>query len=360
MNYKITNNEEFLNLIHKEIIRPFNYFTFGYQKDYAKIENASLGYIPFLNNFGFTVEKNIIPLTNPCNRCGIKKDKTLYIVVHDTASAAPSANADAHSNWLLSMANDPNSTHSVSWHFTVDENKIINHIPIDEVAYHAGDGTKIKLDFEDTNIPYNGTIDIKISEDGYYLVNNQKSNIKVPLREDGTICYNLPILGVNTKLSNNNTIMLGTTYYNATYDTVANKGGNLNSVGIETCVNYGSDYIKTMRITAFLVAQLLIHFDLDISSVKQHNSFSGKDCPMTIRKANLWDEFITLVRLNLYRMKDLKDAVVEFKSLSKDYLDDSGKVIKFENNKEIEYMVTIDNKEYIFKSILKGENDEKN
>lgn len=348
--------DDFLKMLHKETIENFKFKTFGYQKDYAVIENASLGYVPFLNNFGFEEIGKIIPTTNKLNRCGIKREYTEYIVVHDTASGDPTADANAHANWLMSMATNPESDYCVSWHYTVDDKGYINHVPDDEVCYHAGDGTQVKLEFIDTNVKNTGKVSVLITDDGYFEVNGQKTNLLSPRDKNGNVCQRIPYLGINTKISKNNTIMISNTYYNSGFDTVANRGGNLNSIGIETCVNYGHDYIKTMRITAYLVAKLLIKYNLDINSVKQHNSFSGKDCPMTIRKAHLWEEFIDLVSLNLYRMKELKDVSVKFESLSLDYLDNTGKIINYKENEEIQYKVTIGKNEYIFKSKLGRKN----
>ena len=107
-----------------------------------------------------------------------------------------------------------------------------------------------------------------------------------------------------------------------------------------------------MRVNAYLVAKLLCEFNLGIDRVKQHNSFSGKDCPMTIRHANRWDEFINLVEIYKYTMTELKNKTVSFESLTPDYLDKEGKVIKFEEGKEISYKVKIDEDEYILTSKL--------
>ncbi len=346
--------DEFLEKINKSEIKSRKYYTYGYQEEYAKTENISYGYVPFLNNFGFSEVEEIIPVTNPNNRCGIKKESIEYIVVHDTANGAPTATAKAHSNWLMSMANDTTSKTIVSWHYTVDDNGYIHHIPIDEVAYHAGDGAKVKLDFIETNIPYFENIKVDISSDGYFVINNQKTTISSERDENGFIIRKLPYLGVNTRKSDHNTILLSNTYYNKSFDTIANRGGNLNSIGIETCVNYGHDYITTMRITAYLVAKLLAELDLGIDRVKQHNSFSGKDCPKTIREANMWEEFIELIELNLFCMKELKDKKILFNSNTPEYLDNTGKIIKYQEGMIVEYQMTIDDKVYNFKSKLGG------
>lgn len=59
----------------------------------------------------------------------------IYITVHDTAN--PGATAANHADYLLS---DAAAAKPVSWHFTVDNQAIFQHLPINETAYHAGDG----------------------------------------------------------------------------------------------------------------------------------------------------------------------------------------------------------------------------
>ncbi len=69
-------------------------------------------------------------------------------------------------------------------------------------------------------------------------------------------------------------------------------GGNLNGIGIEICVNEGSDYTKTVDNAAKLVAKLLQIYDLDIQAVKTHKDFSGKDCPTKLLLEDNWEIFI--------------------------------------------------------------------
>lgn len=76
--------------------------------------------------------------------------------------------------------------------------------------------------------------------------------------------------------------------------------GNTYGIGIEICVNHeyqGSttptDYFKTAVSNASqLVAELMYKYDLSISQVKQHNYFSGKNCPQNMREGKMWDDFI--------------------------------------------------------------------
>ena len=165
-------NKKFIELVHKEFIKCNEYITFGYQADYREKENKDFGYVPFCYELEFEEICEFIPLTNPNNRCGVLKESTEFICVHDTASGAPSADAKAHRNWLMSMATNPESKTCVSWHFTVDDHSIYQHIPTNEVAYHAGDGTRVKFEFIDTGIKANSDkAEILINKDGYYYIN---------------------------------------------------------------------------------------------------------------------------------------------------------------------------------------------
>lgn len=73
------------------------------------------------------------------NRPGIKLNGPKYITIHDTANPNKGADALAHLKYLKS---DTASNIPVSWHFTVDDKQIVQHLPLDEVGWHAGDGNK--------------------------------------------------------------------------------------------------------------------------------------------------------------------------------------------------------------------------
>lgn len=83
-------------------------------------------------------------------------------------------------------------------------------------------------------------------------------------------------------------------------DNIRREGGNRNGIGIELCVNEGSDFNQTLHNAAVLVAYLLDKYDLTIDDVKKHQDFSGKICPHTLITENRWDEFLTMVEQALY------------------------------------------------------------
>jgi len=72
-------------------------------------------------------------------RPGVKVDKKKYIVIHNTGNPNPTATARAHAAYLHSLTEEP--VRQVSWHYTVDDKEIYHHVPDDENAWHASDGS---------------------------------------------------------------------------------------------------------------------------------------------------------------------------------------------------------------------------
>ncbi len=76
--------------------------------------------------------------------------------------------------------------------------------------------------------------------------------------------------------------------------------GNLYGIGIEICLNKqprgekpSEAFIKAVKNTAVLAAELMVKYSLPIENVRQHNAFSGKNCPSCMRENGMWDEFIS-------------------------------------------------------------------
>jgi len=60
-----------------------------------------------------------------------------WITIHDTGNANPGADAEAHASYLKG---DDAAEAPVSWHFTVDDKRAVQHLPLDEHGWHAADG----------------------------------------------------------------------------------------------------------------------------------------------------------------------------------------------------------------------------
>ena len=185
-----------------------------------------------------------------------------------------------------------------------------------------------------------------------YTINNEKSKIKAPTNEEGQILTTEDIndLGIYSELQkiddNKYEYFLGRTWYNPIFGYISNYGGNLNSIGIETCVNKNTDVYYSWQKVAKLVAKLMEDNNFTIDAVVQHHYFSGKDCPQTKRTAGLWDYFKTIVLTEYQMLKYQKMGYIfEFKSES-EYLNEKGRVIKSVKEKTmVQYNITVKDKE---------------
>lgn len=84
---------------------------------------------------GITIQQDIIPAGRR-NRPG-GRNPDVYITIHETGNTDAGADAEAHGKYLASSAGEASLT---SWHYTVDDHAIVQHLPDNETAYHAGDG----------------------------------------------------------------------------------------------------------------------------------------------------------------------------------------------------------------------------
>ncbi|MBS5134829.1 MAG: N-acetylmuramoyl-L-alanine amidase [Oscillospiraceae bacterium] len=80
--------------------------------------------------------KEMLVATGRKNRPGGVNPDT-YITIHETGNKAKGADAEAHGAYVRG---DSAEASRVSWHYSVDDDSIVQHIPDGEKAYHAGDG----------------------------------------------------------------------------------------------------------------------------------------------------------------------------------------------------------------------------
>jgi N-acetylmuramoyl-L-alanine amidase len=76
-----------------------------------------------------------------------------HITIHNTDNTDAGADALAHAKFLKTTGyyihpKGSNNKIWVSWHYTVDENRIVKHIPTNEVAYHAKSGNNKSIGIE--------------------------------------------------------------------------------------------------------------------------------------------------------------------------------------------------------------------
>lgn len=325
-------NDHFTEIIAKEIS------VVGYEFIYAHNLYASV--VDFLFE-EFTKVELIAPIGS--NRPGTVKEK-YYVTVHDTATASKHANAKMEAEYVYGGGG------GTSWHYSVGNDGIYHQIPDNEVAYHAGDGTGTSYHLIETGVKATVKYPIvTISEDGWYELNGEKTTIQAPRyiryskNSDGS--YNRDENGNKIEVANRlcttediNDIgievvikdgyyYMGPTYFNDTYAKISNRGGNNNSIGIETCVNVGSDLYYTWQKTAKLVANLCNDNDIPLDHVKPHHFFSGKNCPQTMRDNGLYDNFLNLVAFEYEILTKYPNAKIEFISSNPEIVNELGRVI---------------------------------
>ncbi len=97
-----------------------------------------------------------------------------YITVHDTANKSVGANAAAHAKYIKRV------TDRTSWHYTVDDKEIYQHIPDNEKSYHTS-----SLKANESSI----AIELCVNEDGDFektkanaawLINTLMSKYGIP------------------------------------------------------------------------------------------------------------------------------------------------------------------------------------
>lgn len=83
---------------------------------------------------GIPLIRDILPKGIPGRPGETRKIK--YLVIHETGNTGRNANAKSHDEYIHSVAQKKR----LSWHYTVDDHSIYQHLPDNEIGYHAGDG----------------------------------------------------------------------------------------------------------------------------------------------------------------------------------------------------------------------------
>ena len=309
------NPERFFSNIafEKPVVKGFT--AYGYNENF---DSTLLGSITKYMFEDFKVNENFMAANAPA-RPGTPM-KPYYVTVHDVGGTHAVSDGQWTSNYC-------NTNGSSSWHFSVGNDGAYQSLPMDEVAWHAGDGTGTPLKFTDTGIKATSDYPAKvtISSDGYWEFNGEKSSLQAPMvpiqhyngswvttGERRAKTSDLPYTGINTIVGENGNYFMGNVWWSQSYQTLSNRGGNLNSVGIETSVSKGSNIFYTWNVTAKLISTYILPgTGLQPKDVRQHNTFSGKDCPMTMRHANMWETFLEIVEAEYYIHKYFKDWNIE-------------------------------------------------
>ncbi len=332
---------------------------YGWQYEYDHLLIASITKYLFED---FNVVENIAPL-NDTNRPGTIKKK-VYVTVHDTGDTSPIHTAGFWSKTVYNQCweQKPNEfvPYACSFQYVTGNDGTFHNIPDNEVAYHAGDGIKFDYTLYPTNVKVTERKPlVTISEDGYYEINGEKTHLLAPrayYERNGQVLIDR--IAVTSDINDEGILCvavdgvycLGETYFSQGYNKIANRGGNNNSIGIESCIDENTDIYYTWQKTAKLVAHLLKDNALTIDAVKQHHYFSGKNCPQTMRMNNMWEHFKELVIFER-QILDFLDEGYKINLICEDSrVDKKGRIILNDNQTPIKYRIeTIkeDIKDYI-------------
>lgn len=217
-----------------------------------------------------------------------------YIVIHDTGMTHEDDDADGLSRYIHAQANSETGR-VASWHFSIDDKKVYQHIPTDEIGWHAGDGSR-----------------------GF---GEQKFNEKSQKYDIG--------------------------------------GGNQNGIGIETCINPDNDYELTLKRTAKLTAKLLYKYRLGIERVKQHYDFSSKICPnVIINSRGLWEVFLKDVEAHLLLEPFNHKVEMKWENSHPQIIEASGRIntpiIDTIVNLKLSLVIDSFSKDYHYQVLVKG------
>ena len=257
------------------------------------------------------------------NYSGVSISNLTYITIHDTGSSSTSSNAYANAAWCTNASNT-----SSSWHYTIGNDGIYHQVPDNIVAWHAGDGRSTAT-LQDTGIAVTRSLryrpTITMGNDGYFYLDGVKTNVKYPAT--ATPATGMNALGIGVVVKNGRYYIPSTRVTSDYGKVVAINGGNMQSIGIETCVNNGSDVYLTWQYTAKFVASLLVNNDLGPDRVMFHNNFSNKTCPNTMINAHKVEEFLDMCYVEYMVEKYYSDYDITFTSLNSTYLDNTGRVV---------------------------------
>lgn len=310
------------------------------------------------------IRENFAP-RGQVNRPGNVYEKR-YICVHDTGDHSYGAYQWSE---VVRKAKIGQRDYVSSFQYVVGNDGYYHNIPDNELAFHAGDGHSEESLFEispssvytdESKYKNKYKPHIGINKEGFYTLDEVPSKIKAPTNSTNNdkILFTEDIndLGIYTEIkkikdAEKEEILyeyyIGKTWYSPTYQLISNYGGNFNSIGIESCVNKDSDVHYTWQKTAKLVAKLMEENNFTIDAVVQHHYFSGKNCPQTIRTAQKWEYFKSLIMAEYTMLKYSKQGFkFEFTSLKEKYINNLGRVVNRPSSVPLEagYYITITDK----------------
>ena len=312
-----------------------------------------------------------------------------FITVHYTGNMSKTAGAAANAGYFV-FPYDENTT---SIHFTTGNDGVYQCMDTNKTAAHAGDSSSTnggegyknadgtawagvgEFEWLDTGVEFKEGASLQpnvtVSNDLFYEIDGVKTTIQVPQPYsyngavaheydtegnviNGTTGAKAPIenyfnnMGFRFIEKDGKYFMAKTwwCYTQVSAGRICSVGGNSNSIGIESCVNKGSDLWWTWQRTAQLVAKLLVDNELDLNRVVGHHFYTAKDCPQPMLENDLeiWNEFMALVAVEYELLTKYADYEIAMEVVSGDALANTGRVTQAHNCQIVTYKVTVTNK----------------
>ena len=152
--YNTLDENNLLDLLTKSMVTystPHEWTVYGVGFNYTDFKYESVS--RYLFDDLYINQSKMLPISTgirpgilkPAHPAGIttyNPDNVYWIVVHETANTAPGGGALSHANYLWNAATN-GTVLNTSWHFTMDDKELYQHVPLNEIAYHAGDGSTL-------------------------------------------------------------------------------------------------------------------------------------------------------------------------------------------------------------------------
>ena len=168
-------------------------------------------------------------------------DKVEYITIHDTW--ALNKNGEELAQFFL---NDETSVH-----YTVGNDGIFQIIRLTDKGAHAGDSPYRAYALDKTEVVATTDNPVITMIDGYFAINGIKTNLRPYTDYEGLVqdtnnytTDQITYSGIRCIIGEDGYYYLGKTYFNETYQTISNFGGNANSLAIEMSTKKGVDFYQ--------------------------------------------------------------------------------------------------------------------
>lgn len=86
------------------------------------------------------IRPGILKPNHPAGVTTYNPENVYWLVIHDTANTSTGSGALSHANYLYNAAM-AGTVLNTSWTYTMDDSNMYQHVPENEVSYHAGDGS---------------------------------------------------------------------------------------------------------------------------------------------------------------------------------------------------------------------------